>query len=258
MTDVLTRPGEREPMTVGARRTARTPGDAGTGHPLTRLLRGAARRCLPPADGTVEVCPAPPGPCDAAVVFTGYSMVAADVPEDWVREHVAHGRSGDGGLHGAVSAHFLEALADRLGVPTPGVNVLLAAPKPPQAGPRAAVRPSDRIRNDWAVYRSDVVCYTDREGTGVITIGRGPGGRLDLSIDLEGAERPWLRGSTVVQGRELIEAARTIAAGDLFASVPAYDAAALRTYLCGGFRAIGAEALFLTRPAPRPTPTWFP
>ena len=30
-----------------------------------------------------------------------------------------------------------------------------------------------------------------------------------------------------------------------------------RTYLCGGFRAIGAEALFLTRPAPA-TPTWFP
>jgi hypothetical protein len=35
---------------------------------------------------------------------------------------------------------------------------------------------------------------------------------------------------------------------DLFASVPAYDARALRTYLAGGFRAIGAEALFLTRP----------
>jgi hypothetical protein len=54
----------------------------------------------------------------------------------------------------------------------------------------------------------------------------------------------------VVRGRDLLEAARTLADGDLFASVPAYDATALRTYLCGGFRAVGAEARFRT-------PTWF-
>ena len=91
----------------------------------------------------------------------------------------------------------------------------------------------------------------------MITIGHGPGRRLDLSVELDGAERSWLRADTVVQGRELLEAARTVADGDLFASVPAWDAPTLRTYLCGGFRAIGAEALFLTRPAPA-TPTWFP
>ena len=62
----------------------------------------------------------------------------------------------------------------------------------------------------------------------------------------------------MVRGRELLEAARTLAPGDLYASVPAHDATALRTYLCGGFRAIGAEALFLTRPALAQTPTWFP
>jgi hypothetical protein len=97
--------------------------------------------------------------------------------------------------------------------------------------------------------RTDVVAYTDADG-GVIAIGRGPGGRWDLSVELDGADRPWLRASTVVQGRELLEAARTVAPGDLFASVPAYDATSVRTYLCGGFRVIGAEALFLTRPAP--------
>ena len=52
------------------------------------------------------------------------------------------------------------------------------------------------------------------------------------------------------RARDLLEAARTLADGDLFASVPAYDATALRTYLCGGFRAVGAEARFRT-------PTWF-
>lgn len=98
--------------------------------------------------------------------------------------------------------------------------------------------------------------HADVEGSGVIALGRGPGGRLDLYVQLEGAERPWLRASTLVEGRELLEAARTLAGGELFASVPAHDGTALRTYLCGGFRAIGAEALFLTRP--RVTPTWFP
>ncbi len=241
MTGVLTRPSPSELGTTPSR------------HPLTGILHRAARRSLPPGNGTVAVCPAPAGPCDAVLALPGYAVVAADVPVGWVLEQVP---PGDGGA-GAVSAGFLSALADRLGVPAPGLNILLAARKPPQAGARVGLRPSDRIPTRWAAYRSDVTCYADVEGAGVITIGHGPGRRLDLSVELDGAERSWLRADTLVQGRELLEAARTVAEGDLFASVPAWDAPTLRTYLCGGFRAIGAEALFLTRPAPA-TPTWFP
>jgi hypothetical protein len=51
-------------------------------------------------------------------------------------------------------------------------------------------------------------------------IGRGPGGRLDLRVELAGSERQWLTPATVVRGRDLLEAARTLADGDLFASVP--------------------------------------
>jgi hypothetical protein len=233
MTDLLTRPrcdsGDQTSTTVE--------------HPLTGLLRAAARRGLPPVDPTVAVCPAPPGPCAVAVALGGLSVVAADVPREWVCEHTPTGPGA------AVSPRLVEALAIRLGVPTPTVHVLLAARKPPQAGPRAALWPGGRVHPDWAAHRTDVVAYTDAEG-GVIAIGRGPGGRWDLSVELPGADRPWLRASTVVQGRELLEAARTVAPGDLFASVPVHDATSLRTYLCGGFRAIGAEALFLTRPAP--------
>jgi hypothetical protein len=215
-------------------------------HPLTTLLRAAARRTLPPVSGTVAACPAPSGPCAVAVAIGGLSMVAADVPSEWVGEHVPTGEGG------AVAPPFLVALAERLGVPTPGVDVLLVARKPPQAGPRAALRPSDRVDVQWAADRTDVSCWTDADGGGVIMIGRGPGGRLDLRVELAGSGRQWLTPATVVRGRELLEAARTLADGDLFASVPAYDATALRTYLCGGFRAIGAEARFRTG-----TPTWF-
>jgi hypothetical protein len=232
MTDTLTRPWD---SVEKAPRAAE--------HPLAGLLRAATRRGLLSVDPTIAVCSAPPGPCAVAVALGGLSVVAADVPREWVCEHTPTGPGA------AVSPHLVEALAVRLGVPTPPVHVLLAARKPPQAGPRAALRPGGRVRPDWADRRTEVVAYTDTEG-GVIAIGRGPGGRWDLSVEFEDAERPWLSASAVVQGRELLEAARTVAPGDLFASVPAHDATGLRTYLCGGFRAIGAEALFLTRPTP--------
>lgn len=220
-----------------------------TTHPLGELLTKAARRVFPPAEGTVAVLPAPPGPADAAVAFTGYSVVAADVEEAWVHERIPGDWNQRHPHHGVLSAQFLAALADRLGVPSPGVNVLLAAPKPPTGGARATLMPSDKRREDWAAYRSEVVCYEADDGAGVINLGRGPGGRLDVWVELAGADAPWLAASTVVNGREIIEAARVLAPEDLFASVPAYDARALRTFLSGGFRAICAEALLLTRPA---------
>jgi hypothetical protein len=222
----------------------------GVDHPLAKVLHAASRRSFPPSDGTVEVLPALTGPCDAAVAFTGYSVIAADVPRDWVEQHFPAGWSAEHEHHGALSVHFLDELANRLGVSTPGIHILMAAQKPPQAGPRAGLKTSDRVHAGWAAYRSDIVSYEDVEGGGLINLGRGPGGRLDLYVELEGADRPWLRASTVVRGRELLEAARTVAPDDLFASVPAYDGRALRTFLAGGFRAIGAEALFLTRPRP--------
>ena len=91
---------------------------------------------------------------------------------------------------------FLAALADRLGVPTPGVDVLLVARKPPQAGPRAALIPSDRVDAAWAADRTDVSCWAAADGGGVIMIGRGPGGRLDLRVELEGSARQCFRTPT--------------------------------------------------------------
>ena len=116
-------------------------------------------------------------------------MVAADVAPEWVSEHVPVGEGG------AVAPPFLAALADRLGVPTPGVDVLLVARKPPQAGPRTALTPSDRVDAAWAADRTDVACWA-ADGGGVIMIGRGPGGRLDLRVELEGSERQCFRTPT--------------------------------------------------------------
>lgn len=192
--------------------------------------------------------PAPAGPCAVAVAFRGYSAVAADAPAAWVREHVP------AGPQGALAPTFLAALAGRLHAPAPGVHLLLAARRPPQAEARATLLPSSEMPADWAAHRSDVACWTDAEGASVIAIGRGPGGRYDLYAEVCGAENPWLRPETVARIRGVFDAARALAPDDLFASVPVQDAMALRAHLLGGFRAIGAEALFRTRPAP----TWFP
>jgi len=61
-------------------------------HPLGRLLHHAARRSFPPADGRIEVLDPPPGPCDAAIVFTGHAVVAAAISDQWTPGPPAAGR----------------------------------------------------------------------------------------------------------------------------------------------------------------------
>ena len=151
-------------------------------HPLTALLRAAARRALPPVDGTVAACPAPSGRAPWPSPSAGSRW--------WPRTSPRVGeRARPRGAGGAVAPPFLAALAERLGVPTPGVDVLLVARKPPQAGPRAALVPSDRVDAAWAADRTDVTSWAAADGAGVIMIGRGPGGRLDLRVELEGSDR---------------------------------------------------------------------
>jgi GNAT superfamily N-acetyltransferase len=45
---------------------------------LLALLQDAARGAPPPADGAVEVWPAPPGPVDAVLAFTAHHVVEVD------------------------------------------------------------------------------------------------------------------------------------------------------------------------------------
>ena len=52
---------------------------------LLRLLEDAALGSPPPADGVVEVWPAPEGPVDAVLAFTAHHVVAADIEPTWWR-----------------------------------------------------------------------------------------------------------------------------------------------------------------------------
>ena len=61
---------------------------------LVRLLEDAARGMPPPADGVVEVWPAPHGPVDAVLAFTAHHVVAAPVDHDLVAARLPEGDRG--------------------------------------------------------------------------------------------------------------------------------------------------------------------
>lgn len=85
--------------------------------------------------------------------------------------------------------------------------------------------------------RRDVRALTD--GEGVVLVGRGLCGRLEVSIEIEPARRA---GETAA--RRLSAALADVGPGaTLWAQISAGNAAALRAALHGGFRPIGAKHL---------------
>lgn len=99
------------------------------------------------------------------------------------------------------------------------------------------------MRPDFIADLADELGATP--GSGLVNLGRGLDGRLELSIELLPGKRCEGR------GRRLIEAARALVSPDdlLFASVAPGNARCLRAALAGGFTPIGSEVLFLVRPS---------
>jgi hypothetical protein len=207
---------------------------------LFAFLQRAASGSFPADNGDVKVLASPSGYCDAVVALTGHSIVAAGVTSAWVEKRVPRDD-----LTGPMRADFVAALAGKLGTNPGSVDVLLAAPRLESSDVVDLVKVDEgdgrtaRARR----YRTEVQSYTDREG-GVVNLGRGVDGRLDLSIELPADVR------SIGRGRKLIEAARTLVPPDefLFASIAPGNARCLRAALAAGFAPLGGEVLFLVRP----------
>jgi GNAT superfamily N-acetyltransferase len=209
-------------------------------HRLAELFADAARGRFPPADGTVEVVGSPPGRSDAVVAFTGYNVVACSA----ARERVLALLEGDDPVAAPMRAGFLHRLGELIGAEPGMVDVVLVAPAAARSAPpplaradaaeNARVTRALRYRDDLAVYRSD---------GGVLTLGRGLAGRLEVSIGVEPSAR--VRGV----GRALAEAAVALAppGEPVFAQVSPGNAASLRAFLAAGYRPIGSEVLYLSR-----------
>lgn len=147
-----------------------------------------------------------------------------------------------------MSAAFLTWLGKQLRAEPGTIDAVLVA-HPGWASPKAlTLEPADgrevdrheRVKRARA-FRSEVEVHTDADQRGLVVLGRGLAGRLEVSIEVH----PEHRGRGL--GADLARAAlKLVPEGEpLFAQVAPGNVASLRAFLAAGYRPIGSEVLFL-------------
>ncbi|HEX8860252.1 MAG TPA: GNAT family N-acetyltransferase [Actinomycetes bacterium] len=208
-------------------------------HPLLQVLLDAAAGRPPPPDGLVELLPPPPGPVDAVVSFTAHAYVAAAVDPRTMRAQL---RRDDPGA--ATRPAFVSWLAGQIGREAGQIDMLVAATPldgpPPLALEAHAGLASHRRVARANRYRRDLRVLGDRDGGGLLVLGRGLAGRWEVAFEVE----PEHRGRGL--GRALATAARhLVPAGEpLFAQVTPGNVASVRALLGAGYTPVGSEVLF--------------
>ncbi|MFJ4953851.1 GNAT family N-acetyltransferase [Streptomyces sp. NPDC088760] len=203
---------------------------------LRDILDAAAAGVFPAADGGTTVVPQP-SPRDAGVMsFTAHSVVFTDEDPRWVREAL-RGTDCDA-LAATMNPRFLTALMDRTGRRSETIDAVLVADPLPGEPPLALREVADpgHSRVAYAHGRRDEVRAWTAEG-GVLVMGRGVAGRLEVSVEVaEGVRHRGL-------GRLLVTAARQLAAEPLWAQVAPGNARSMRAFQAAGYRPVGAELL---------------
>ncbi|MGX1224636.1 N-acetyltransferase family protein [Streptomyces ambofaciens] len=207
---------------------------------LRDILDAAARGVFPPADGGTSIVPQFGGRDAGVIAFTAHSVVFTDeADEGWMRGTLAS--LGCDPLAATMNSRFLAAFAERTGRVTDTIDVLLTgAPLPgrPDVVLREVADPG-HPRVVAARRRRDGVRVWAVDG-GVLVLGRGVAGRLEVAVEVaEGARHRGL-------GRRLVTAARQLAGGEpVWAQVSAGNARSLRAFQAAGYRPVGSDALFL-------------
>jgi GNAT superfamily N-acetyltransferase len=227
--------------------TQTVPG-AGVGRTLRNILDAAARGVFPPDDGGTTVVPQHAYRDAGVIAFTAHSVVFTDEDPGWVRG--ALGAVGCDPLAAALHPRFLAAFMARTGRAHDTVDALLVGAPLPEGPPPGSARLPDgppppalteivdhgHPRIACARRRRENVRAWETDG-GVVVLGRGVAGRLEVSVEVDGAARH--RGL----GRELVAAARQLAGEPVWAQVSPGNARSLRAFLAAGYRPVGAEAL---------------
>ena len=216
-------------------------GSTSTGE-LERVFALIGRGHLPSPDGLVDVMPSPSGPSDVVCAFSAHTIIAAAVEESDIRRRLA-----PDDLGAPMEAGFLVWLGEQLGAPPGMLDIVLVATGDapatrvqivPQRGD--AVARVERARR----YRREVQVFGASDGRGIGVVGRGLARRWEVAVEVQPAHRNGGLGSG------LFAAARRLVPHDepLFAQVSPGNSASLRAVLAAGFKPVGSEVLFLTRP----------
>ncbi|MFE2579040.1 GNAT family N-acetyltransferase [Streptomyces sp. NPDC059378] len=204
---------------------------------LRDILEAAARGVFPAADGATTVVPQH-CPRDAGVIaFTAHSVVFTDEDPRWVRETLA--AMDCDALAAPMNARFLAALLERTGRRHDTIDLLLVgSPLPGEpALSLTEIEDPDHPRVVTSRRRRDDVRVWTAEG-GVLVLGRGVAGRLEVAVEVaEGLRHRGL-------GRRLVTAARQLGGGEpVWAQVSPGNARSLRAFQAAGYVPVGSEAL---------------
>lgn len=206
---------------------------------LAAVLDSAASGRFPPADGTVLVLHQPSERDAGVIALTGYAVVFADADPAWVTAQLP-----PDDLSAPLSASFLQALGERLGMSSHSVDMLTCAGSLPGPVPEGLglteIETAGPVhpRLARALHHRDEVRAFQTAG-GLLTLGRGVAGRWEVSVEVDPASQG--RGL----GAALATAARHLVppGTPLWAQIAPGNAASVRAFLRAGFRPVGAEAL---------------
>jgi GNAT superfamily N-acetyltransferase len=206
---------------------------------LRDILDAAARGVFPPPDGRTTVVPQASERDAGVFAFTAHAVVFTDEDPQWVYDTLAAVPCD--ALAAPMNPRFLAALLDRTGRTAETVDAMLVgAPLPGEPPlPLQEITDGDHPRIVYARGRRDDVRAWTTDG-GVVVMGRGIAGRLEVSVEIEEGVRH--RGL----GRALVAAARQLATEPLWAQVAPGNARSMRAFLAAGYRPVGAEALLLS------------
>ncbi|MEU2288244.1 GNAT family N-acetyltransferase [Streptomyces sp. NPDC013178] len=208
---------------------------------LRDILDAAARGVFPPADGGTTVVPQASFRDAGVLSFTAHSVVFTDEDPRWVHETLASMRCD--ALAATMNPLFLAAFLERTGRTCETVDAVLVGSPLPGEPPLALeeIEDAGHPRVVYARRRRDDVRVWKAEG-GVLTLGRGIAGRLEVSVEVDESVRH--RGL----GRSLVTAARHLVAEPLWAQVTPGNARSMRAFQAAGYVPVGAEALLTARP----------
>lgn len=206
---------------------------------VEELFARLARGQYPEFDGMTSVMPAPSGAVAAVLAFTGHHVVAADVDPVWVES-----RCPPMDLAAPLKPEFLLALGQYVDCEASSLRLVFCATGisgAPDLELREVGAEGGHPRVTRAHhYRTAVRVYETPDGQGLLTLGRGLGGRWEAGFEVS----PRYRNRGL--GRALVAASRYLIepGGGLFMQTAIGNIASLRAILAGGFAPVGAEVLY--------------